>query len=226
MGYHWAGFDEIVGVDIVPQPRYPFTFIQADAMTFPLDGFDAIHASPPCQGYSIIRNLPWLRDKYYALLFNPIMERLQQHGARGVIDYVMGAKLAAGFLCGTMFNLPFYRHRAFETNWFWMHPPHAKHQQAIKPSRYLGDRARVPIFSGAEDSRGKESWPGRRGAAGHGLSIKKGGNVSAAFGIGHHAGTALFREAMAIPWMRRDELTQAIPPVYTEWIGQRLLETL
>jgi len=45
MGYHRAGFDEIVGVDIKPQPRYPFEFVQADAMTYALEGFDAIHAS-------------------------------------------------------------------------------------------------------------------------------------------------------------------------------------
>ena len=54
MGYHRAGFD-IVGVDIAPQPHYPFEFHQADAMTFPLDGFDVVHASPPCQVFTAYR---------------------------------------------------------------------------------------------------------------------------------------------------------------------------
>src|SRR5437660_1060118 len=71
VGYHRAGFTEIVGVDIKPQPRYPFTFVLGDSLEYiKAHGheFDAIHASPPCQGYSIMRNLPWLRDKVYPLL--------------------------------------------------------------------------------------------------------------------------------------------------------------
>ena len=66
MGYHRAGFVEIVGVDNAPQPRYPFEFVQGDALEYVLEHghkFDAIHASPPCQAYSIMRNLPWLKDK-------------------------------------------------------------------------------------------------------------------------------------------------------------------
>ena len=86
VGYHRAGFTEIVGVDIKPQPRYPFTFIQADAMTYPLDGFDAIHASPPCQGYSIMKNLPWLRHRVYPLLILPTRERLAASGGPYMIQ--------------------------------------------------------------------------------------------------------------------------------------------
>ena len=78
MGYHRAGFTEIVGVDIKPQPRYLFRFVQADALAPAIDftGFDLIHASPPCQDYSIMRNLPWLRHKTYPLLIEPVRELL------------------------------------------------------------------------------------------------------------------------------------------------------
>jgi len=141
VGYHRAGF-EVVGVDILPQPHYPFEFHQADAMTYPLEGFDAIHASPPCQGYSRMRHLPWLRGKDYPLLIAPTRERLVTSGVAWVIENVMDAHLDAGWLCGGMFGLPFYRHRAFETNFFWLQPAHPRHQRVIEAGRMLGARLR------------------------------------------------------------------------------------
>lgn len=81
MGYYRAGF-EVVGVDIKPQPHYPFEFHQADALTYPLEGFDAYHASPPCQGYTTMnlrfmgshnshpRLITNVRELYYQLQEN------------------------------------------------------------------------------------------------------------------------------------------------------------
>jgi len=83
MGYHQAGF-EVVGVDIAPQPRYPFEFHQADAMTFPLDGYDAIHASPPCQSYSDLRAVH--QDRIYPDLLTPIIMRLRAQAAPWVVE--------------------------------------------------------------------------------------------------------------------------------------------
>src|SRR3989338_9102679 len=94
MGYSRAGFTEIVGVDIKPQPRYPFTFIQADAMTYPLDGFDAIHASPPCHKYSTVGKQSAKKlGTIYSDLVGPIRERLEAAGVPYVIENVMGAPL-------------------------------------------------------------------------------------------------------------------------------------
>jgi hypothetical protein len=59
VGYHRAGFD-VVGVDIVPQPRYPFAFEQGDAIEFIRRhgrDFDAIHASPVCKGFTRARHM-------------------------------------------------------------------------------------------------------------------------------------------------------------------------
>ena len=93
VGYHNAGFDEIIGVDIKPQPRYPFEFVQADALEYLAEHgreFDAIHASPPCQGYSIMHNLPWLRGRDYPLLILPTIEMLEALGKPYVVENVMG----------------------------------------------------------------------------------------------------------------------------------------
>lgn len=83
---------EITGVDNRPMAHYPFNFILADAMTFPLEGYDFIWASPPCQGYSIMRNLPWLREKEYPLLIAPTRERLIVSDVPYCIENVPGAK--------------------------------------------------------------------------------------------------------------------------------------
>lgn len=202
MGLYRAGFD-IVGVDLKAQPHYPFEFHQGDALTYPLDGFDCYWASPPCQAYSIMRNLPWLKDKEYPRFIDPIRERLARTVKPSIIENVMGAHLAAGYLCGGMFGLPFYRHRAFETNFFWLQPGHPKHKTIIQAGRNFGDRGHRSI--------------GVQGCVGNGAQ-RRGAN------IGHSAGVALARNIMGIDWMTRDELTQAIPPVYSEYLGKYLME--
>ena len=122
MGYHRAGFD-IVGVDIEPQPHYPFKFVQADAMTYPLDGFDVIHASPPCQVFSIATQRT--RGRHEDLL-TPTRERLLEQAALWVIENVPGAPMRVDYrLCGCMFGLGrLRRERWFETSWhgFEMRP--------------------------------------------------------------------------------------------------------
>jgi len=115
MGYHRAGFD-VVGVDINPQPRYPFAFHQADAMTFPLDGFDAIHASPPCQFYANVT--AWRgRPADHPDLIAATRERLDAAGVPWVMENVPEAPVRPDFLlCGSQFGLKVRRHRAFETS--------------------------------------------------------------------------------------------------------------
>jgi DNA (cytosine-5)-methyltransferase 1 len=113
VGYHRAGFD-VVGVDLEPQPHYPFEFHQADALTFPLDGFDAIHASPPCQRYMTggVVNRATRPD-----LIGPVRDRLQATGAPWIIENVPGAPLRKDvILCGSMFGLSVRRHRIFEAS--------------------------------------------------------------------------------------------------------------
>lgn len=145
MGLHRAGF-EVVGYDINPQPNYPFEFHQQDALTVDLSGFDAVWASPPCQAYSIMRNLPWLKDNEYPELIAPIRELLTATSLPFIIENVMGAvtkrEIEGGWLCGGMFGLPFYRHRVFETNWFWLQPGHPNHTNVISSGSMLGNRER------------------------------------------------------------------------------------
>lgn len=125
MGYHRAGF-EVVGVDNRPQPRYPFEFHQADAMMYPLEGFDAIHASPPCQD-NMRSRFPGQQDHGTAWMLPATRDRLSATSIPWIIENVPGAPMRADYkLCGCMFELPrLKRERWFETSWrgFDLRPP-------------------------------------------------------------------------------------------------------
>jgi DNA (cytosine-5)-methyltransferase 1 len=137
MGYSRAGF-EVVGVDINLQPHYPFEFHQADAMTYPLDGFDVIHASPPCQAYTR-KAASWGRARNHWLehpdLLGPTRELLIATGLPYVIENVPGAPIRAQLqLCGTMFGLRIAKHRLFEGNWpMPMAPATCDHRDVYNP---------------------------------------------------------------------------------------------
>jgi DNA (cytosine-5)-methyltransferase 1 len=192
VGYHRAGFD-VTGVDISPQPRYPFEFVQADAMTFPLDGFNAIHASPPCHDHTPLAALSGTDDTGWML--PDTRKRLTAWGGPWIIENVEGAPMRPDLkLCGCMFKLRVDRVRWFELSDHFglvMAIEHRKHKTrtATKNRRAL--------------------W-------------EQGWNVS----ITGDVGTYLGPEAMGIDWMTGNELSQAIPPAYTEYIGSQLLETL
>lgn len=117
MGYHRAGFTEIVGVDVHPQPHYPFTFVQGDALQYVMEHgreFDAIHASPPCQFYSVTRVL---HEGEYPDLLDMTREWLTDTNRPYVIENVVGAPFHSYIqLCGSTFGLGVRRHRRFESN--------------------------------------------------------------------------------------------------------------
>jgi DNA (cytosine-5)-methyltransferase 1 len=195
-GYADAGF-EVVGVDISPQPRYPFEFHQADAMTFPLDGFDVVHASPPCQRYSDLAKRNGNAHEWPDLV--PVTRlRLSSSGQPYVIENVEGSPLLSPtVLCGTSFSgLRVLRHRLFESNVPLVAPPHRGH-----PLVYTLDKRKAHY--------GKlNEWTAF-------VSVNGGGNCS----------VASARDAMGIDWMTKGELNEAIPPAYTEWIGRQLVAT-
>ncbi|MFA6135010.1 MAG: DNA cytosine methyltransferase [Phycisphaerae bacterium] len=203
MGYHQAGF-EVVGVDINQQKNYPFEFIQADAMTYPLDGFDAIHASPPCQAYSAGKNM-WkgrLADDRHPDLVSATRERLIATGLPYVIENVVGSPLVNYItLCGDMFGLGVKRHRLFESN-VEMQPP-------AKCRRGHPDFV-ASVFGGGGLSR---TPPG--GSTTHGA----GNFMQRRVHVPHED----CKKAMGIDWMIRDELSQSIPPAYTKYVGKYLM---
>jgi DNA (cytosine-5)-methyltransferase 1 len=189
MGYHRAGFD-VVGVDINPQPHYPFEFHQADALTFPLDGFDAIHASPPCQVFVTRGRTQRRADRAPHLDLVPqTRARLEPSGVPWVMENVATSSLRRDLvLCGSMFGLKVRRHRHFESPFVVPWTLVCNHT-----GRIFG------VYGhGAGPRRERTDW----------------GTV------------ADWRGAMGIDWMTRDEITQAIPPAYTEWIGAQLLRAI
>ena len=204
VGYHRAGFD-VVGVDIAPQPHYPFEFHQMGAMyaLSVLDDFapDAIHASPPCQAYSIAAKIHGKGD--HPELVPATRKLLQATGLPWVMENVPGAPMENYVvLCGLALGCGVKRHRLFETNWMVWAPPQC-------PKGHEGDW--VTVFG--------HTVIGRQ----HSVPDPRPGKRSQVF---KHLGTDRGREAMGIDWMNRDELSQAIPPAYTTFIGTQLLQHL
>jgi DNA (cytosine-5)-methyltransferase 1 len=154
MGYYLAGY-EVVGVDIEPQPNYPFEFHQADALEYPLDGFDLIHASPVCKDYSACSVL---NDVSHPRQIEALRERLTASGTPYVIENVVGAPLRHPvMLCGAMFGLHVYRHRLFEASFHIPQPaepahvwPLAKMGRPVRPGEFMQP---VGHFSGVATAR-------------------------------------------------------------------------
>lgn len=205
MGYHRAGFTEIIGVDIKSQPRYPFQFIQADALNPPLDlsSFDVIHASPPCQRFSkctpehakknhpntIARVRRLVKDKPY------VIENVD--GARHEMHHPV-------VLCGTQFRLRVLRHRYFESNIMILAPGRCSHKGLLEGRDY------VSVHDGTMNGNSRNVLKA------HGCTMDPKMSQS-----------AYYQAAMGIDWMRsRKEIAEAIPPAYTEWIGNQLMQSL
>lgn len=205
-GYQQAGF-YVVGVDNEPQPRYcGDEFVQADALAppFSLSGFAAIHASPPCQAYSRLRHLPWLKDRKYWDSIPPTLEFLAGFDGPWVVENVCGAPLEGITLCGQMFGLPLYRHRLFASSTPLTAPAHQKHTVVIGHGRMLNDRRKGSL----NNSSAKGAWGKQR------IVTVAGGQFKKADG----------ERAMGIDWMLKRELNQAIPPAYTEFVGAQLMQ--
>jgi len=138
MGYHQAGF-EVTGVDIAPQPKYPFVFVLGDALGYVKSHgheFDLIHASPPCQAFTPATK-QWRKEgKVYEDFISATRGALKATGKPCVIENVVGSPLIGPItLCGAMFGLKTYRHRLFETSFEVVEPPHPKH---IAPQTKMG----------------------------------------------------------------------------------------
>jgi len=208
VGYHRAGFD-VVGVDHRPQPRYPFEFHQADALTYPLTGFDAIHASPPCQLYSAATRASNTRHRHPDLV-PPTREALHNTGRPWIMENVPGAPLDHPVtLCGAAFGLTaedhdgrklyLRRHRLFESN-IWLTPVECMCLTYQDRGYAVGG-----VYGG-----GSATFERAR-------TIRKGGYTPP---------TDVRQRLLGIDWMTQYGMSQAIPPAYTQYLGEQLLNHL
>ena len=211
IGLHKAGF-EVTGVDIKPQKNYPFEFHQADAIEYPLDGYDLIWASPPCQKFSAMTKRWKGRSDLHPDLIVPCRQRLKDSGSEYVIENVIGAPLINPvMLCGTMFCLQtkhgnqLRRHRIFETSFDIVLTPQCNHNNG----------SAIGVHGGGQH-------PDRRKPATIGVYGNAGGS-SLRDGI-LQFNTQDRRDAMGIDWMTGKELSQAIPPAYSEFIGNHAIK--
>lgn len=199
-GYQLAGF-HVTGVDIAPQPHYVGDeFHQADALTW-LD--DCRFGSTFAAIHASPPCQPYsstasLHNTTYPRLIDEVRALLRRSRAKYVIENVVGAPLTDYVtLCGSSFGLGVRRHRRFETNWIVWNPPRCDHASQPEPVDVTG---------------GGPTKPGR---------IRTGGGISR-----KPRTVAEASAAMGIDWMTRAELNEAIPPAYTEFIGQQLLSYL
>jgi DNA (cytosine-5)-methyltransferase 1 len=190
MGLHRAGF-EVTGIDIKHQPRYPFQFIQGDAMEASLDGYDLVWASPPCQRYTMAQNAAKNANAHPDLI-PATRAKLEEFGGPWIMENVVGAPLRnPAIICGLSLGLKVKRHRLFESNLLLLTPPCPRHDQNY-----------FVIF-------GQEVRSRRTGdAAGRKNKIAEG------------------RKAMGIDWMTRAELSEAIPPAYSELLAKQVMSFL
>jgi DNA (cytosine-5)-methyltransferase 1 len=199
-----AGFQEVVGVDLRRQSNYPFEFRLGDALDFPIDGFDFVWASPPCQAFSSMRHAPGAKGA--PRLIGAIRERLIASDVPyWVIENVEGARAEMRdpvMLCGSMFGLSaqgcrLERHRLFEANFPIPQPP-CRHDARPVVGIYGGHARRRAASAGGRGT--KDTWTG-----------------------GHRAAAS---QALGISWMTLTELSDAVPPVYAEHVGAAALAAM
>lgn len=210
MGYSRAGFTEIVGVDIKPQKHYPFTFVLGDALEYVAAHgreFDAIHASPPCQRFTQM-SARWrgkgTKADTHADLLSPTLAILRVDPRPWVIENVQGAghlmRITAR-LHGGMFGLGVHRPRLFESSVALLAP--------------YASQSRAPIGVYGTKPDGRTTYRYRNNGNYKGKSL-----IRAAKSIWEAS------DAMGIDWMTWEEIRDAIPPAYTEFIGRQLIEAL